>query len=479
MTNEKSFMLLFNELRRLGLLRIFFQTNQRAGRNKANALLKGKTLLENIEIKQDFQLFCRNISKYHTYVHFQEEILMRKYAKFIVMCVGLFYAWCAYKYFTISVKTDIVRYGTIEDIESTVGYVIREEELVYSNSAGTFYSVVDEGERVAKGARIATIYKGQIDQKIQDRIASLNNRIAEINNNQIQKDIFAGDLYKLELQIDSKVKEIIEISHNHKASKLSQLKSDVNLILDKKLAVSGEKGPAGNNLEALRKEKESLERQLNASKEDIYAQKSGVFSYHLDGLEQILVPANINQMLPSHFDAIKNVQVQNSNTAEPGKAVAKIINNFEWYLAVVLDKDEVEPLKAGDVIDIGFPDSLDYRIDASVYYISPSENGKVLIVFLINKEVDLPYTSREVNVEIVKQSYSGFKIPASALRVRDGKRGVYVIRDSIARFKEIEIIYNNNEFIIAKENNTKEDGLLLYDQVIVKSNNISEGDLVR
>jgi len=404
---------------------------------------------------------------------------MRKYAKFIVICVGLFYAWCIYKYFTVPVKTDIVKYGTLEEVESTVGYVIREESLIYSNAPGSFYPAVDEGERVSKGTKVATIYKGEIDPSIQEKIKNINDRIAEINNNRIQAELFAGDLHKLDMQISHKVDDITVISHTRKAEKLSQIKQEINALLDKKLTVSGENGPAANNLETLRKEKENYEKQLNAAKVDLYAQEAGVFSYHIDGLEQILVPANINQMLPSHFGAIDKAEVQDNGMAQPGQPVAKVINNFEWYLAVIMDADKLESLKVGNNIGVRFPDVDDRLIDASVYHVSQKENGKVLVVLLINKEVNLSYTSRIVNVDIVLQSHSGFKVPVSAVRVRDGKTGVYVVRDRIARFKEIEILYKNNDFLIAKEDNLAENGILLYDEVIVKSNNIEDGNLIR
>lgn len=190
-------------------------------------------------------------------------------------------------------------------------------------------------------------------------------------------------------------------------------------------------------------------------------------------------PENISKFTVSDFQNLDNIHLNNQVEVKPGQAVAKIINNFEWYLAFVMDTQRVYPLKVGDKLSVRFKDLEDKVIDAYIHYISPEEKGKVIVVLSLNKHIDSIYTFRKVNIDIIKQSYSGFKIPVSAVRVRNGKTGVYIIRDRIARFREIEILYKNNDFAIVKENNLNENNLLLYDEVIIKSNNIEEGKLIR
>ncbi|MDK2932429.1 MAG: hypothetical protein PWP27_239 [Clostridiales bacterium] len=404
---------------------------------------------------------------------------MSRFTKVIIGSVILLYIWCLYVYLNTPIRTEIVKFGQLEDSENTVGYIMREEKLLYSNVAGNFDGIAKEGERVAKGSKIATVYKKNVDLKIQETIKSINERIAEINNNQVKNDIFFNDLQKLSRQVDSKIDEIINIAYTQKTAKLSQIKEDINKILEKKLIISGEKGASGHNLEALKKEKEEYENRLRASKIDLIADRAGVVSYNIDGLEQILNPENISKFTVSDFQNLDNIHLNNQVEVKPGQAVAKIINNFEWYLAFVMDTQRVYPLKVGDKLSVRFKDLEDKVIDAYIHYISPEEKGKVIVVLSLNKHIDSIYTFRKVNIDIIKQSYSGFKIPVSAVRVRNGKTGVYIIRDRIARFREIEILYKNNDFAIVKENNLNENNLLLYDEVIIKSNNIEEGKLIR
>ena len=56
-----------------------------------------------------------------------------------------------------------------------------------------------------------------------------------------------------------------------------------------------------------------------------------------------------------------------------------------------------------------------------------------------------------------------------------GETFVYVIKDGIVRKRVIELLYDGSDYCIVKEDNSNETGLLLYDLVIVKSKNVSEG----
>ncbi|WHH59552.1 HlyD family efflux transporter periplasmic adaptor subunit [Petroclostridium sp. X23] len=404
---------------------------------------------------------------------------MSKFIKIVLAGVVLLYGWCLYIYLNTPVRTEIVKHGMLEDVENVDAYVIREEKLLYSNVAGSFDGIAREGERVAKGAKVATVYKGQVDEKIQEELKKVNERIAEVSSNQGKSSIFSKDIEKLEIQMNAKVNDIINISASGKADKLSQIKADMNKILDKMLVISGEKGASGNNLEALKKERDKYEEQIQSNKIDLSAEASGVISYNIDGMEQILNPEKINEYMPSHFANLDNIPLSNNSEVKPGQPVAKIINNFEWYVGFLIEVKKMYPLNLGDRVDIRFRDLDNTTINADIIYISPEEDGKVVVVASSNKYIESMHEIRKVDCDIIKQSYSGFKIPVSAIRVKDGKTGVYIVKERVARFREIEILYKNNDFAIIRENNMKDNSVLLYDEVIVKSNNIEDGKLIR
>ena len=79
------------------------------------------------------------------------------------------------------------------------------------------------------------------------------------------------------------------------------------------------------------------------------------------------------------------------------------------------------------------------------------------------------YNSRKVHAEIIFAEYSGLQVPANALRKEEGKDVVRVLGSGSASTpKEVEVLYQNQQIAIIKEDNTKKDSLLLYEEVLLQ-----------
>ena len=58
-----------------------------------------------------------------------------------------------------------------------------------------------------------------------------------------------------------------------------------------------------------------------------------------------------------------------------------------------------------------------------------------------------------------------------AVRVKNGKKGVYVTLGNIKKFREINVVYSAEDYVIVDSDN--EDGQLkIYDDVIIKGKGI-------
>ena len=76
----------------------------------------------------------------------------------------------------------------------------------------------------------------------------------------------------------------------------------------------------------------------------------------------------------------------------------------------------------------------------TVEYISKEQSGKYMITVSSSSFASSPMSNRFVRLTVVKESHRGLKIPLSAIRVKDGKSGVYVKTENTLRYKEIEIL---------------------------------------
>ena len=82
---------------------------------------------------------------------------------------------------------------------------------------------------------------------------------------------------------------------------------------------------------------------------------------------------------------------------------------------------------------------------------------------------------RNPSVQISFTSYTGLRVPVSAKRYEGQQVGVYVLDGDVIRFKTINIIYENNEFMLCGANPDLDRPLELYDQVIVEGNDLYDG----
>lgn len=96
------------------------------------------------------------------------------------------------------------------------------------------------------------------------------------------------------------------------------------------------------------------------------------------------------------------------------------------------------------------------EINSEVQYIKAQENGKAMIVFRIEKEVESLIAYRKISLDIIWWSYSGLKVPNSAIS-QDGDMS-YVIRNRTG-YKDkifVKILKQNENYSIIENYTTEE-----------------------
>ena len=83
----------------------------------------------------------------------------------------------------------------------------------------------------------------------------------------------------------------------------------------------------------------------------------------------------------------------------------------------------------------------------------------------------------------MRDGYTGYKVPASAIRVIDGVQGVYILSGSTVRFKKIIPLAEIDGYFIVEEQDTmSEDSLSNYlgycDLVITSGKDLYDGKVI-
>ena len=106
------------------------------------------------------------------------------------------------------------------------------------------------------------------------------------------------------------------------------------------------------------------------------------------------------------------------------------------------------------------------------------ENGQAVIVVSANHYLDSIYSIRTAEFEIIRRTYSGLKVPISALRVDGETTGVFVNLGGVARFREVNVLYSDDTMAIVEDQGNISGVLKLYDSVIVNGHNIENGKIL-
>lgn len=77
---------------------------------------------------------------------------------------------------------------------------------------------------------------------------------------------------------------------------ISEYKKQIEEIASKKAKIAGESSPSGSYIQELTIQKEQYENELTENSEDIKAPESGVVSYRVDGLENVLTPDDFSSL---------------------------------------------------------------------------------------------------------------------------------------------------------------------------------------
>ena len=304
-----------------------------------------------------------------------------------------------------------------------------------------------------------------LDVKIQDAMSKDNT-------------LFSSDIKLLESQIEQK---LVDIYEQNDIQKIKEYKKDINTYITKKAKIAVEKSPSGSYIKKLIDERTSYENKLNEGAEYVTAPKSGVVSYRVDGLEDVLSVDGFSKLNKKFLDDLK---LKTSQVIATSEEKGKVINNFKCYLACYIKSDKAKEAKIGDKVKIRLPNSKETT--ATVEYISVEEDNGVLLVFGLENYVEELISYRKIAFDIIWWSDKGLKVPNSAI-LKDENNISYVVRNRAGYYEKIyvNVLRNNNNYSIVKNYTTKElqelgidnnqisnrKSISLYDQLVLEPTN--------
>lgn len=205
---------------------------------------------------------------------------------------------------------------------------------------------------------------------------------------------------------------------------------------------------------------------------------NGAYFSSCDGYES-KIPQNVFSV--ADLDTLYNAVCDDSTPEEAGK-LGKLVNLNKWYLVCATDKTSTYYMKKGDKLEVELGSS--GRICKLSIERVVTERGRdeAIIVFSSDIMLDSEDYEHYQTVKVALKKHTGYKLPVTAIRYENGVAGVYVLRGSMVKYRQVEILYAGDGYVIVTGNVVSDvegiSSLSRYDRVIVRGQNLFDGKVI-
>ena len=330
----------------------------------------------------------------------------------VTLGVLAYFAIQAVRYFGDPLTTTLAYRYEVELSTALSGYVVRDETVLPDDTSGLLQQQRTEGERVSAGGVVALVYADQASLELQQQIQSLQTQIEQL---QYAEEAALGA--EVSLRLDAQILQTIRNYRGALAADRLDTAEDYgdelrSLVMKRDYTYS-DTADLSARLAELQSQVNTLQAQAGSSVRRITAPESGLYSAVVDGYETILTPENVEQLTPGQISALEPDESGLPNN------VGKLVLGDTWYYVAVV-----------------------FRGDT---YLS----GLTLL--------------RQQSAEVIRQTYTGIRVPKEAVRVRErtvtdedgtestvNETGVYCIVGMEARFKPVDVLYSGEDFALVR-----------------------------
>ncbi len=405
----------------------------------------------------------------------ENRIDRKKIIIYIILFLLLIYVFYTL-YLLVKQPTNIftIEEGKLYHEETVTGYVIRNEKVVKGkNYKNGMEQIKIEGEKVAKNENIFRYYSNN-EENLKQKVSELDAKIQEVMKSNTNP--FPSDMKLIENQIDEKVYNINKIKD---ITKLEEYKREIDNLVKKKSKIAGDSSPKGSYLNQLIEERKKYENSLNGGAEYVTAPMSGIISYKVDGLEEVLTPNNFETLSKEYFEKL---DLKTGKVVATNEECGKVIDNFSCYIATIIPSKNEQYAEVGKRIKIRL--SNNSEIPAEITNIIKEQDDNLVLFLKIDKQIKELINYRKISFDLIWWSESGLKVPNHAIIEENGKQ--YVVRNRAGYLSKILIkikkqgdkysiiqAYTTDE--LKKEGMTNEEiaqykKISLYDEIIVNPN---------
>lgn len=385
--------------------------------------------------------------------------------------------------------------ATITDKIYTNGFIIRDETIINNNSSGVLSYTVSDSEAVKAGGEIAKVYSNESDAAAQSKANALQKQLDDLKSLQNNNTTQNVGIDTINNNINNNIVTYLSGLNNGDIFSLDKNINNLIYSINQRQLFTGKINNFDTEITELQAQIDQLRNSSGESTGSISAERAGYFSSHCDGYENAFNVKGLEKLKLSDFKSIKTQNV-------PQNSAGKVVSGLNWYVACEVTADEATSLSLWDgFATLLFADASTESIPAKIVRISQdNKNSNALLILECDyMDIDL-IEARQEPVEIGLGTYTGIRVSKRAIhddyvektvygdngskKVEKKKvQGVYVLYGSEIQFKQISIIYADDDYVLC-DPSPDDDALFngetisLYDQVILEGDDLYDGKVI-
>ncbi len=264
-----------------------------------------------------------------------------------------------------------------------------------------------------------------------------------MKNSNIGDNVALGGTSVIDGNITAQLYGIREKIADNQLDYAAQAKDDLLTLLNRRLLITTDKTSFNSEIEALLRERAVIAASLTGLSEKVLAPLSGYFYGAADGYENIFSSSKIDELTVSKFKLMTESEPELAILSQDGKyGVGKIADSHYWYVACIVEGRTLASYTAGREYSVAFPYSGNLALSMKLEHAVTEDGGQdALLIFSCTTLPENFNFLRCQRIEISRfDTLSGLKIPASSIRILDGRSGVYIQYGNRVYFRIAEIV---------------------------------------
>ncbi|MCL2057208.1 MAG: hypothetical protein FWH02_08345 [Oscillospiraceae bacterium] len=357
------------------------------------------------------------------------------------------------------------------------GIAVRYETVIEDAASGIENYLYEDGTRVTVGQYVAEFYESAGSGRSVKRMREIQAEIAMLLSAQDKNTNNFANTEILNRDIRDQIGQLSIMSGMGQLGGAHEVRDSLTSLLNRRRVATGKEDGFEGRIAVLRAELESLERAAPVGAVvAATAPSSGYFVRTVDGYERYLSPATVAGYSISDYTKLIRTAINPPDTHFAGK----IVTNHNWYFAVAMRLENAEGMVQGRAVTLVFASTGESVPAVIRQVLTERDNPDAVVIFHSEHVSGGTVNFRLEDVTIHVEEISGLRVNAQSLHYVDGVRGVFVVEDSIIRFKQVNPIYEEAGFVLTERNvvetpDFRPGEVRLYHQVITRGTDLYDG----